>query len=81
MWEFAEISKSYFNNYLSQEERDEKVIENSYIMLHIYFNHRVDDDRQTIDSETFQSRTVYFDLFLTEVTQYVIRIENKDSAL
>lgn len=50
-------------------------------MLHIYFNSRTKDDRADIDPETFQSRIVFFDLFVTEMTQFVISIENKESAI
>ena len=75
--------KGYVEGILGEEERAEKQIEHSYIMLHIYWNESMVDPLGNHETERqdplFEARVVTTDLILSDALKLLKSMTNHDA--
>lgn len=65
---------------MSEEDRAQKEIEFSYIMLHIHKNNNVDQPQEDIEESKFKARIISIDIVISE-TLKMMRLVKQSEAL
>ena len=90
IYKLADVYETHYEKYMSEEERAQKEIEYSYIMLHIHKNYAVsnnneggmeDDDREVVGLSKFKARIVCIDLVISDTLKLLKFVQQQDAIL
>jgi hypothetical protein len=73
IYRLADVYQEHYEKYTTEEEKAQKEIEYSYIMLHIHKNFAVcaSDDREKIEMNKFKARIVCIDLVISNTLRLI----------
>lgn len=83
IYKLADVYQLHYEKYMSEEERAQKEIEHSYIMLHIHKTYAVgmNDDRDTIEPNKFLARIVMIDLVISDTLKLLKFMQQQESII
>ncbi len=79
MFKLAEIYHQHIEKCLTEEERAEKILEHSYIMLHIYWSDPKFKEDKEQEAELFESKIIIADLIINETLKLMKSMTQHDA--